>query len=41
MKEALQINPHFHLIYADTAQQKLATLEAQSETRGNLHANAR
>jgi tetratricopeptide (TPR) repeat protein len=41
MKEALQINPHFHLIYANTAQQKLATLEAQSETRGNLDANAR
>jgi tetratricopeptide (TPR) repeat protein len=41
MKEALQINPHFHLIYADTAQQKLATVEAHSEIRGNLHANTR
>ena len=41
MEEALQINSHFHLIYANTAQQKLATLEAQSETGGNLHANAR
>ena len=41
MEAALQINPHFHLIYADIAQQKLATLEAHSETKGNLHANAR
>ncbi len=41
MKEALQINPHFHLIYANTAQQKLAALEAQFETRGDLHAEAR
>ena len=41
MEQALQINPHFHLIYADTAQQKLAKLEAQSETKGNLHVNAR
>jgi Flp pilus assembly protein TadD len=24
LKEALQINPHFHLIYANAAQQKLA-----------------
>ncbi len=37
----LQINPHFHLIYANTAQQTLATLEAQFEIRGNLHGNAR
>ena len=41
MEEALQINPHFHLIYANTAQQTLATLEAQFEIRGNLHGNAR
>ena len=41
MEKALQINPHFHLIYANTAQQKLARLEAQSETKGDLHANAR
>jgi len=32
LKEALEINPHFHLIYANAAQQKLAALEAQSET---------
>ena len=41
MEEALRINPHFHLIYANTAQQKLAMLEAHSETRGKLHDNAR
>jgi tetratricopeptide (TPR) repeat protein len=41
MKEALQINPHFHLIYANTAQQRLAKLEAPSETKGDLHADAR
>jgi len=33
LKEALRINPHFHLIYANAAQQKLAALEAQSETK--------
>jgi tetratricopeptide (TPR) repeat protein len=32
LKEALHINPHFHLIYADAAQQRLVALEAQSET---------
>ena len=32
LKEALRINPHFHLIYADAAHQRLAALEAQSET---------
>jgi len=41
MEEALRINPHFHLIYANLAQQKLAMLEAHSETRGKLHDNAR
>jgi tetratricopeptide (TPR) repeat protein len=33
-KEALQINPHFHLNYANAAQQKLAALEAQSQSKG-------
>jgi tetratricopeptide (TPR) repeat protein len=33
LKEALRINPHFHPIYANAAQQKLAALEAQSETK--------
>jgi tetratricopeptide (TPR) repeat protein len=41
MEKALQINPHFHLIYADIAQQKLVMLEAHSEIKGNLHADAR
>ena len=41
LEKALQINPHFHLIYADAAQQKLATLEAQFEPTGGLHDNAR
>ncbi len=34
LKEALQINPHFHLNYADAAQQRLAALEAQSGSKG-------
>ncbi len=33
LKEALQINPHFHLIYANAAQQTLTALEAQPESR--------
>ncbi len=33
LKEALQINPHFHLIYADAAQQRLAALETQSKSK--------
>jgi tetratricopeptide (TPR) repeat protein len=33
LKEALQINPHFHLRYANIAQQRLATLEAQAESK--------
>jgi tetratricopeptide (TPR) repeat protein len=33
LKEALQINPHFHLVYANAAQQRLAALEAQSESK--------
>jgi tetratricopeptide (TPR) repeat protein len=37
LKEALQINPHFHLIYANAAQQKLSALEAQSESREGLN----
>jgi tetratricopeptide (TPR) repeat protein len=34
LKEALRINPHFHLNYATAAQQRLAVLEAQSELKG-------
>jgi tetratricopeptide (TPR) repeat protein len=33
LKEALQINPHFHLIYANAAQQRLTALEAQPELK--------
>jgi tetratricopeptide (TPR) repeat protein len=33
LKEALQINPHFHLVYANAAQQRLAAMEAQSESK--------
>jgi tetratricopeptide (TPR) repeat protein len=33
LKKALQINPHFHLFYANAAQQRLAVLEAQSESK--------
>jgi tetratricopeptide (TPR) repeat protein len=33
LKEALQINPHFHLIYANAAQQRLEALGAQSESK--------
>jgi tetratricopeptide (TPR) repeat protein len=33
LKEALQINPHFHLIYANAAQQRLTALEAHSESK--------
>jgi len=41
LEEALQINPHFHFIYANTAQQSLATLKAQSESRGGLNNDGR
>ena len=37
--EALNINPHFHLIYADAAQQRLAALEMQAESEGGSNAN--
>jgi tetratricopeptide (TPR) repeat protein len=33
LKQALQINPHFHLIYASQAQQRLAALETQLEAK--------
>ena len=39
LKEALNINPHFHLIYADAAQQRLAALEMQPERMGGSNAN--
>jgi tetratricopeptide (TPR) repeat protein len=34
LKEALQINPHFHLNYADVAQEKLSALQPKSESKG-------
>lgn len=33
MKEALAINPHFHLIYAEMAQQQLTAWEGHSESK--------
>jgi tetratricopeptide (TPR) repeat protein len=38
MEEALQINPHFHLLYAGAAQQKLAALQAQAQSTGGFNA---
>jgi tetratricopeptide (TPR) repeat protein len=43
LNEALQINRHFHLTYANVAQQRLAALEAQSDShakseKGSQHA---
>jgi tetratricopeptide (TPR) repeat protein len=32
LKQALEINPHFHPIFADAAQQRLAVLEEQSKS---------
>jgi tetratricopeptide (TPR) repeat protein len=41
LKEALRINPHFHAIYADRAQQRLAALEAHGNSDGGLNSHAR
>ena len=41
LEEALQINPHFHFIYANAAQQRLAALEAQAESTGGSNDHAR
>ena len=41
LKEALQINPRFHLIYANEAQQKLAALEVRADSREGSENNAR
>jgi len=34
LKEALEINPHFHLVYARAASEKAASLESQLEAMG-------
>jgi tetratricopeptide (TPR) repeat protein len=41
LKEALEINPHFHLVYANTAREKVASLEPQLEAKGGLNNDAR
>jgi tetratricopeptide (TPR) repeat protein len=41
LKAALEINPHFHPIYADRAHQKLEALEAQSSSNGGSNSHAR
>jgi len=41
LKEALAINPHFHLIYADAAHAQLATLGPQLEAKGGSNEHAR
>jgi tetratricopeptide (TPR) repeat protein len=41
LKEALEINSHFHLIYAKVAEQKLATIEAKVEPQGGANDHAR
>jgi hypothetical protein len=41
LKEALEINPHFHLVYANAAREKVAALEPQLEAKGVSNDNAR
>jgi tetratricopeptide (TPR) repeat protein len=41
LRESLQINPHFHLIYADAAQQRLLALEPQFASKGGSNAHLR
>ena len=41
LREALQINPRFHLIYANEAQQRLAALEARADSKEGPDNNAR
>jgi tetratricopeptide (TPR) repeat protein len=39
-KRALKTNPHFHLTYADVAQQRLTVLGAQSNSKGGVTGHA-
>jgi len=39
-KQALQINPHFHRIYSDVAQQRLALLATQTASNGHEETRA-
>jgi len=41
LKQALQINPHFHLVYANAAKQNLAAINAQAESKGGSNDHAR
>jgi tetratricopeptide (TPR) repeat protein len=41
LTEALQINPHFHLLYAAGAKQALAALDAQAESKDGPNDHAR
>jgi tetratricopeptide (TPR) repeat protein len=41
LKEALQINPHFHLVYANTAKQQLDSIDAQAELKEGSNEHAR
>jgi len=41
LKTALQINPHFHLIYATTARQQLDSINAQAELQEGSNEHAR
>ncbi len=41
LEQALQINPHFHLVYANAAQQRLAAIDAQAESKEGSNAHAR
>jgi len=41
LKQALEINPHFHPIYADAAQQRLTALETQSKSEEGSNQHGR
>jgi tetratricopeptide (TPR) repeat protein len=41
LEKALQINPHFHLMYRDLAQQRLLALEAETGSKGGSNDDAR